>query len=149
MKKYLQIKYLNYLIIAFLSFISLGMLSSFVSRVVNPPVSAEIDDNVFKYRAEEVIQVNVLNGCGVSGLAGRAENYLRELGFDVVEIGNYDTMISETIIIDRVGDHASAKKVAKAIGLAETRIITKIDSTLYLRASIVLGHDHSALKFIN
>lgn len=149
MKNIFQIKYVNYTIIVLLSLLSIVMLSSFVNRIINPPISAEIDEEIYKYRAEEVIQVNILNACGVSGLASETEGYLREVGFDVVEIGNYDVLLNESIIIDRLGDKASARKVANAIGLADTRIITKIDSSLYLRASIVLGNDYKALKFIN
>ena len=149
MQKYFQIKYVNYAIIFVLSVISLTFLTSFLNRMANPPVTAEIDDAIFKYRAEEVIQVNVLNACGVNGLAGKTEGYLRNLGFDVVEIGNYGVSLNETIIIDRVGDSNSAEKVARALGINESKIITKIDSTYYLRASIVLGNDYQTLSHLN
>jgi hypothetical protein len=149
MEKYLKLKYVNYTIIFLLSSISLLMLTSFLNRITNPPVDAEIDDAIFKFRAEEVIQVNVLNACGENGLAAKTEMYLRDVGFDVVEIGNYDVKLNNSIIIDRVGDKKSAEKVAYALGINEDNIITKIDSTHYLRASVILGNDFSELKHLN
>ena len=35
-------------------------------------------------------QVEVLNGCGVSGVAAKAHEYLKRLGFDVVNVENAD-----------------------------------------------------------
>jgi len=53
--------------------------------------------------------------------------------FDVVEVGNFSEILPNTKIIDRVGDFASAKKVAKALGIADSLITTNIDSTLFVR----------------
>lgn len=93
------------------------------------------------------IQLNVLNASGEKGIASKARNYLRDLGFDVVEIGNFDTMIDSTIVLDRVGDRISSYKLTKAVGIDESRILTAIDSSLYLRATLVLGKDFSKLRF--
>jgi hypothetical protein len=53
------------------------------------------------------------------------------------------------MIIDRVGDFASAKKVAKALGIADSLVTTKIDSTLFVRTTIVLGQDYPKLLPFN
>jgi hypothetical protein len=94
----------------------------------------------------KTIQLNVLNASGESGIASKTRNHLRQLGFDVVEIGNYDKLIDSTIIIDRLGDKISSYKLSKAIGLDENKIETVIDSSLYLRATLVLGKDFSNLR---
>jgi hypothetical protein len=149
MEKYLKLKYVNYTIIFLLSLVSLLMLTSFINRIANPPVDVNIDEEIYKFRAEEVIQVNVLNACGKNGLAAKTEIFLRDVGFDVVEIGNYNVKLNNSIVIDRVGDEKSAKKVAYALGIKDDNIITKIDSSLYLRASVILGNDFSKLKHLN
>ena len=71
---------------------------------------------------------------------------MRIRGFDVVEIGNYGKPQSKTCVFDRVGDLGSALKVAKAMGVADSLVFTKKDSTLFLRATVVLGSDYKYLK---
>lgn len=123
------------------------MLSSFVSRMfVFPPVDPSLNQEEKRIAIENVIQVNILNGCGESGIAHKSRVYLRARGFDVVEIGNYSTSSQESFVIDRVGDTESAKKVAYALGINEKNIVTRIDSSLFLRSTVVLGNDFNQLK---
>ena len=49
-------------------------------------------------------------------------------------------------MIDRIGDPVSARKVAYALGIREERIETDIDSTLYLRATVIIGDDYRSLR---
>jgi hypothetical protein len=93
------------------------------------------------------IQVEVRNGCGVSGLAGRMTRFLRERGFDVVEIGDYTSFdVEHTIVIDRTGDMETARKVATAIGLGADRIVQEINLDAYLDASVVIGKDFASIR---
>ena len=48
--------------------------------------STELSNQQFP---SEIIQVEVLNGCGVKGLADRFTDYLRQNNVDVVNIKNY------------------------------------------------------------
>jgi hypothetical protein len=48
-----------------------------------------------------------------------------------------------------MGDFASAKKVAKVFGIADSLIVTEIDSSLFVRTSIVIGQDYPKLPFFN
>ena len=121
--------------------------ASFVYRVfVYPPVDAKIDKAVIPETKTEVIQVNILNSTNIPGKANVAKKYLRSRGFDVVEIGNYETEADTSFIIDRLGDMTSAKKVAIAIGIADSLIVTEIDSSLFLRCSVILGKDFKNLN---
>ena len=53
----------------------------------------------------DIIQVEVRNGCGVSGLAEGMRHFLRQEGFDVVEVGNHTSFNqAKTIVVDRVGN---------------------------------------------
>lgn len=95
----------------------------------------------------QIIQVEVRNGCGISGLAARTTMYLRRRGFDVVEVGDHTTFDEEySIVIDRVGDLASATKVANALGIPEERIEQDIRPDYFLDASVVIGKDFETLR---
>lgn len=113
---------------------------------ISEPIEANVPESSEKLVKEEAIQAEILNGCGVQGIAIDARNYLRSRGFDIIETKNYNKVIEKSIIIDRVGDYESAKKLALAIGISDTLITKQIDSTLFLRASIVLGKDFKELK---
>lgn len=139
-------KYLNLTIIIALTLVVTLMLCSFIDRVfISPPVSASLSDEL-KNNKQEVIQVNILNASGESGLAARAKEYLRVRGFDVVEIGNFSKNIDHSMIVDRLGDLNSAYKVAYAVGIRDSLISTQIDSSLFLRSSIIIGKDFALLK---
>jgi hypothetical protein len=125
------------------------MLSSFVFKTlrggsINGNVESAAEANI-----PQVIQANILNGCGVTGLAGDVKHYLRARGFDIVEIGNYEEIQDKSIIVDRIGDMESAKKLALAMGISDSLIVTKIDSSLFLRASVVIGKDYNTLAPFN
>jgi hypothetical protein len=95
----------------------------------------------------EIIQVEVLNGCGVSGLADRFTDYLRDRGFDVVNKGNYIQFdIEKTMIIDRMGNAANTKEIAKSLGVNESNIITQINEDYFLDVSVIIGSDYYKLS---
>jgi len=93
----------------------------------------------------DIIQVDVRNGCGVSGLAGRMTDYLRSYGFDVVEHGDHTSFdVQQTMIVDRIGNLDAAKQVALALGLAEDRIIQEVKTDYYLDVSLIIGMDYQS-----
>lgn len=97
--------------------------------------------------ASEIIQVEVLNGCGVSGVADRFTDYLRDRKFDVVNIGNYITFdVMETMVIDRIGNLTNAKKVAEALGIKPGRAFSQLNSDYFLDVSIIIGKDYHELN---
>ncbi len=98
----------------------------------------------------DIIQLQVLNGCGVKGLASDATVYLRRQGFDVVEAGDYGRYdVEQSVVVDRVGDLESARRVAVALGLPEDRIRTEQKPELYVDATVVLGADYRKLAFFD
>ncbi len=125
-----------------------GMIWVFVDQVfLDPPMQSRIEVSDDLVRAGEAIQMEILNGCGVDGVAMDILNYMRARGFDVVEIGNYTSFeIERSQVVDRVGDSISAAKVAYALGIADSCIVTDIDSTLVLRNSVIIGRDYGQLK---
>ncbi|MBI1933717.1 MAG: LytR C-terminal domain-containing protein [Ignavibacteriales bacterium] len=109
--------------------------------------SEKIDELKNNGVAAEIIQLDVLNGCGVSGVADRYTDFLRARGFDVVEIGNYVSYdVDETFVIDRIGNKANAVKVANALGIENVKVIQQLNENYFLDVSLVIGKDYYKLK---
>jgi len=95
----------------------------------------------------DVIQVEVRNGCGIDGVAARTTQFLRDQGFDVVEVGNHDSFNVQTSrVVDRIGNPESARKVARALGLPEARVRQEVRPELYLDASVIIGRDYQQMR---
>lgn len=126
------------------------MLIAFADGVLNTPhINSQLDNQVEKINNQEVIQVSILNSTVMNGLANKVRTYMQMRNFDVVEIGNYSQPLTRTIVIDRLGDSLSALKVAKLLGVADSLVITQIDSTLFVRTTIILGQDYPKLVPFN
>ncbi len=95
----------------------------------------------------EIIQVDVLNGCNVPGIADRFTEFLRNNKIDVVNIGNYiNNDIDETIIIDRIGNKANAYKIAEVLGVRRENVIQQLNENYLLDVTIIIGKDYYNLK---
>ncbi len=150
MDKNKKSKLLNVILISLLSVVIVFFTVSLLIRIfVGSGIDPTIDENIERLSAEEVIQIRVLNACGIKGLAAHTRDYLRDRGFDVVDIGNYKKNVEKSFIIDRLGDLSSSEKVAYAMGIKDSLIVTKIDSSLFLRCSLILGNDYLTLKPFN
>ena len=96
------------------------------------------------------VQIDVLNGCGVLGVASKFTTFLRHQGFDVVEMRNYKSFdIQETLVIDRVGNLTLARNVATALGVSPRNVIQEINSDYFVDVSIVIGKDYQKFSFMN
>ena len=129
---------------AFIGVLGLGvtvLLVSFVSRMFNPPVSALVAQD----GPPTVIQVEIVNAAGRPGAGRQTMTFLRERGFDVVDISSGSELRAQSSVIDRLGDRTSALAVAKVLGIADTLVISDIDSMLFIRASVILGKDCAQL----
>ncbi len=133
------------LAILLLCVVAIGFLASGIlkgcSSPVNPKRIADAGDLV-----GEIIQLEVLNGCGEDGLASEMQSYLRARGFDVVTSGNHDTFgVDRTVILDRIGNDQAAQEVAKALGLEKSSVISEPDPGLYVDASVIVGCDYESI----
>jgi len=92
------------------------------------------------------IQIEVLNGCGVSGIADKLTDYLRVNYIDVVNLGNYRSFeIENSIIISRNDKIINAEKVAALVGLDENSIIQQTNPDYLLDVTFILGKDYRNL----
>lgn len=96
-----------------------------------------------------VIRVQVLNGCGVPGIAKRARDWLVRRNYEVRDMGNADRMdYRQTLLIDRKGDRVAAMKLAEHLNLPHSRISTRlIPSGLDFEVTLVIGKDYRQLPF--
>jgi len=103
------------------------------------------DDNktIKPQNVQQLIQVEVLNGCGVTGIGDGLTDVLRAKGIDVVKTGNYRSFdIENTFIIDRLGKIETANRVADSLNLDKRFIITEINKSYFLDLTIVIGKDY-------
>ena len=126
-----------------------GLVYAFAMGTLLPAEesSAPSDEHPARTASGDIIQVAVRNGCGVAGVAGKTTRFLRRKGFDVVEVGNYNSFDQQhSVVIDRVGNKKAARKVAAALGIPLKRVKEQIRLDYYLDASVVIGHDYASLK---
>ena len=83
------------------------------------------------------VRVQVLNATRTRGLGRRAANFLRDRGFDVVEVGTLNQQRDSTLVLDLSGHPEWAKRVAAAFGGA--RVEARRDSSRYLDVAILIG----------
>jgi len=94
------------------------------------------------------IRLQVLNGCGVAGIAGCVGKWLDRNAYEVVDIGNADRQDYRlSRIIDRSGNLTAARELAGLLGLSEDHIKR---STLIPKPEIdltlIVGKDHKRLS---
>ena len=130
---------LNVIIVVLFALVLYLCYSFIVRTFINPPVDYKSN--------EKIIQIDVLNGCGTSGIAVKFTEFLRARGFDVLEMGNYKSFdVQETLIVDRTGNIENAYKIAQALGVDKKNVIQQISPDSYLDCSVVIGKDYISLK---
>jgi len=94
----------------------------------------------------QIIQVEVLNGCGVVDIADKFTDRLRRRKFDVVNTANYRSFeIDKSIIIDRSGRLGNAKYLADVMGLDRRRVIQQKNKNYFLDVTLIVGKDYKKL----
>jgi len=108
------------------------------------------------YSADPIknIKVEILNGCGIKGVAAKTSEYLRsEHRIDVIRSDNADKYTySKTIIIGRNEDLDKILSVSKAfdISINNTDHIRHVpDETLGVDVTIILGKDVNSFPHIS
>jgi hypothetical protein len=110
--------------------------------LLRPPVDVSRDAD-----AGGIIQIDVLNGCGVPGAATAVRDYLRARGYDVVELRNYKSFdVEESLVVDRTGETQAAEKVAYALGIRRARIVRQINPDYFVDVSVIIGKDYKSMK---
>lgn len=96
-------------------------------------------------RTDQIVRVQVLNGSGEGGIGARVAAYLRDGGFQVVEVSNADRSdYFATMVVARRDDVSGAAAVARFLGgtpmVRQTWMSERADVT------VVIGSDRSRLR---
>ncbi len=146
MRKWLDSPLLINGLLGFLSILLIVLLFGIFMRVFYPRIQPDRTD-IETHLISNVIQIEVLNGCGVAGIATRFTGALRRSGFDVVNSGNFERFdIENSMVIDRSGNIDNARRVARALGISEQFIIREVSPDYFLDASVVIGADFEDLN---
>jgi hypothetical protein len=131
--------------IGFLSLLLVLLVFGLFTRIIYPRIESQRapeDDKLIG----KVIQLEILNGCGVPGLANNFTSTLRKNGFDVVETGNFENFnMTNTVVIARTISAENAQRVADAIGVDPKNVFVEASKDFYLDATVVIGSDYESL----
>lgn len=93
----------------------------------------------------QVIRVQVINGSGESGVAARAASFLRDGGFQVVEVTTAERLdYFATFLVARRANINSAKAVSRYLG--GTPVIRQAWGPDLADVSLVIGSDRSRIR---
>ncbi|RKY50473.1 MAG: hypothetical protein DRP86_03465 [Candidatus Neomarinimicrobiota bacterium] len=100
-----------------------------------------------KMKEKVNLRVEVLNGCGVSGLAARTKLLLTRKGVDVISTGNAPHHNYQRTRIYIHGDNfEKAKKIQEMMGITTDPLIDEFSSDVPCDMTIILGHDYMELS---
>ena len=148
-KKKITNAVLNFSILALLlvcGYLVFSIVSKSVSSKNKKPVEITDTTNKITNQPNLTMQLDVRNGTGEDGVAKLFTDFLREKGFDVVEMGNFNTEEQEkSLILDRKGNKQNCKKIATALGISDKNVIQQINKELLIDATVVIGKDYKEL----
>jgi hypothetical protein len=132
-----------------LSIVIVGFIFSMGKRLVQNPdkvVLSQVNEVIPDTVPYQGIVIEVLNGCGIPGLAQKFTNFLRSEGFDVIYTGNAArTDYSSTQLIERVDDSEKTSEVNGVLMLHPQRLSSDIDPSLHVDLTLILGKDYNRL----
>jgi hypothetical protein len=131
------------------SIIILILINVYLGYTTTKTVTSYYNNNQYELSKDSTtskIQIEVLNGCGKTGVADKLTDYLRAKGFDVVRLGNYRSFeIENSIVISRNDKIQNAEKVATVVGLNHENVIQQINPEYLLDVTFILGKDYKNL----
>tara|TARA_Y100001968_G_C19289054_1_gene683239 strand:+ start:86 stop:631 length:546 start_codon:yes stop_codon:yes gene_type:complete len=143
------------ILIILISLLIIGFVYSFLSNInqndkIKYPSSVNLKKlliiSEYEKKTGHRIKVEILNGCGVSGLADKFSNLLRENGFDVILSKNAPNFnYQQTQIILRDGKREFAIEVATLMGIPIEDIIENKNKLLDCDVTIIIGKDYNQL----
>jgi hypothetical protein len=132
------------LIIIFLVVVVTFLSFSIIKKIKSNTQTVTVEN---KKVPAAIIQLEVLNGCGVAGAAEKVTDYLRNNYVDVVQMKNYSSFdMEKSLVIDRTGNRSNAEKIADLLGINRKNIVQQISSDYFLDVSLVIGKDYGQLK---
>mgnify|MGYP001160862439 FL=1 len=149
--------------IVVLSLLLVAFIFSFTTRQTHHGVPIEVTFpalpeqprlavEIYEQKPVMDIEVEILNGCGIAGLASKVSDLLRDNKVDVVRSENADNFnYTQTMLILRNENLDDLNYVAKTLGLdpaQDPRVIHQPDESLSVDLTLILGKDFSSIKSI-
>ena len=109
--------------------------------------SDNINDITYQTNLESNIvikaEIEILNGCGESGIANLYANFLRQKGFDVIESKNANNFnyLNTNILVHKKEMMPVAQELAKILEIKEVKLIERGIWDL----SLIIGKDYKKL----
>lgn len=93
------------------------------------------------------LKIEVLNGCGASGIARKIADHLKAQGFDPVNVENFERQdIPRTMIIDRYSNaFINGRKAARALGLSDDYVSYVANPDRLVAVSVIIGQDYQSI----
>lgn len=120
------------------------------------PVEEEIKEEPKPFTPiQKRIQIEVLNGCGVSGIAKKFADHLKQNNYDVVNSGNYlengkvNFNVSKTKIIDQIKSPeniAQANELADLLEIDENLIESFENPSPIADLTLIIGKDYNQIS---
>lgn len=121
------------------------------------PVEEEVKEEPKPFTPiQKRIQVEVLNGCGVPGIAKKFSDHLKKNNYDVVNSGNYlengraNFNVSKTRIVDQIKSPeniARANELADLLEIDENLIESFENPSPIADLTIIIGKDYNQISF--
>jgi LytR cell envelope-related transcriptional attenuator len=94
------------------------------------------------------IEVTVLNGTAVPGLAAEFGDKVEGKGFQLGAVTNSSTSFTDSVVMFDRGHAPEARRVAKALGISEVRLMTSDIESVSGGApvSVIIGEDNAAAE---
>lgn len=92
------------------------------------------------------IEVAVLNGTSLSGLAGRTGDRLERQGFELGAVTNSTQSFTTSVVMFRRGHRPEARMIARGLGIGEVKLMTPAVTTPAAGAlvAVVVGEDRAS-----
>ncbi|MCB9502486.1 MAG: LytR C-terminal domain-containing protein [Deferribacteres bacterium] len=109
-----------------------------------------VSEPVITRTIENKISFEVLNGCGIPGIAAKFATKLEDAGHQPKEVGNFDNFnMPQTIIFDRQSQNRlNGLKVAELLGLPATAVVYQAKNGSEVDVSVILGKDYQKATFL-
>ncbi|HPG38351.1 MAG TPA: LytR C-terminal domain-containing protein [bacterium] len=137
---------LNLVVIWLLVVINAALISSFIHKIVGSRQTPDIITNT--QVPDNPVKIQVLNGCGVSGVANDFADYLKRRNYDVTEIGNTPTFdYKSTVIINRERrEKKYVDKFRELIGIPKDLVYPLKSDENEADLTLIIGSDYETLE---
>jgi hypothetical protein len=131
-------------------FVVLVLIAGGVAYAVLSSSSEEAGGQAGKQASHAVkpseIEVTVLNGTAVDGLAGTYGDMVERRGYQLGAVTNSRSSFAESIVMFKPGSGAAAHRVADSLGISKVRPMTSEIASLSAGApvAVVIGEDNAS-----